>query len=428
MRHNVSLKLATLLAIFISITACEKSNQNGVSKPEKGSNYFVYDGYYFDIKSVVSYDAGDNLLEFWLSSTEDLKTTAEVEAAGDYVVINTHKSYLGTRDRFSGSASDNSSIRFCNQSFKKGDIGNAYIEFTMDQKKITLDFVAENLYTRAAAPTSIMLKGNYSGAYVTEREEAYSNEWGLDRERKQISNAVYTIDEKGWDIISLYSEDGNGMHIQFDPSRINTKVTLPTQNDISDIIITYNNGKNFRLSNGIGFISLNSDSESIKVEINVKTDENRLRAYYSGEYKGVRCKLNRYIYDYEGDSTVEGWHDIVKLMVQNSGSSVKFYFSPTSGYTIGNSNSTHMPILTVPGSIINAGKTYVKDLEGWTLAYDLMQVSKFENEEKPHAGDEDWIEISKDGDNYTINLEITATSTTMPGSSLDIFYTGAASN
>ena len=87
-----------------------------------------------------------------------------------------------------------------------------------------------------------------------------------------------------------------------------------------------------------------------------------------------------------------------------------------------------MPILTVPSSIINAGKTYVKNLESWNLSYDLMQVSKYENEEMPHAGEEDWIEISKDGDTYTINLEITATSAYMMGSSLDIFYKGAASN
>ena len=70
MRHNVSLKLATLFALFISLTACEKPNQEVNTNKEKDSNCFVYDGYSFDIKSVVSYDAGDNLLEFWISSTE----------------------------------------------------------------------------------------------------------------------------------------------------------------------------------------------------------------------------------------------------------------------------------------------------------------------------------------------------------------------
>lgn len=441
MRHNVSLKLATLFALFISLTACEKPNQEENTNKEKYSNCFVYDGYSFDIKSVVSYDAGDNLLEFWISSTEGLATADEIEAAGDYVVLNTHKSYLGKRDRFSGSTSDNSSIRFCNEGFKKGDNGNAYIEVTMDQEIVSLNFVAENLYTRASVPVKI--KGNYSGTYVVDVEEKYSNEWGLERDRIQIADALYSAYETrkydaatdastyevGKYAIALSSADGKTINIQFAANRINTSVTLPTKNDITDIVITYGDGKNFKLNNGIGLFSVKKDENGISVEVDIKTADSRIRAYYTGTCQTDRVKLNRYFYDYEGESVAEGWHSIAKLMVQGSASSsVKFYFSPSSGYNISNSNSTHMPILTVPSSIINAGKTYVKNLESWNLSYDLMQVSKYENEEKPYAGEEDWIEISKDGDTYTINLEITATSAYMMGSSLDIFYKGAASN
>ena len=143
MRNNVSLKLATLFAIFISITACEKTNQNGGTNHEKESNFFIYDGYTFDIKSVVSYDAGDNLLEFWLSSTEGLKTAEEVESAGDYVVLNTHKSYLGDRDRFSAAQSKESYISFCEQTFAYGNSGTAYIEvqFSNDSLFLSNDFL-----------------------------------------------------------------------------------------------------------------------------------------------------------------------------------------------------------------------------------------------------------------------------------------------
>ena len=428
MRHNVSLTVATIVAIIISLTACEKQNQGGNTNNEKTSNFFLYDGYSFDIKSVVSYDTGDNLLEFWLSSTEGLTTTKEIEEAGDFVVLNTHKSYLGNRDRFSGSTSDYSSIRFCNERFTKGDAGNAYIEVAIVEEVITLDFIAENLYTKAAAPTPVKLKGNYSGTYVVEEEEKYSDQWGLDRERHQISEAVYTTYEDGKDIITLSSSEGRTVNLQISPDRLNKKVTLPTNNDISDIIITCD-GKKFNLNNGIGSFSIKKDENGINVEVDIKTSSSRVRVYYSGNYEDKLSKMNRYIYDYEGDSSVEGWHDIAKLMIQGSASSVKFYFSPSTGYNISTSNSTHMPILTVPTALINNGKTYVKDIANWTLSYDLMQVSQFESEEKPHAGEEDWIEISKDADGiYTIELEITATSSYMYGSSLDIFYKGAASN
>lgn len=428
MRNNVSLKFATLFAIFISITACEKANQNGGTNHEKESNFFIYDGYTFDIKSVVSYDAGDNLLEFWLSSTEGLKTAEEVESAGDYVVLNTHKSYLGGRDRFSGASSNNSSIRFCNEKFAKGDVGNAYIEVAIEGDILTLDFIAENLYTKAAAPVPVKLKGTYKGTYSVEDEEKYSNEWGLDRERNKITEAILNNYEKGMSVISLNSADGNGIDIQLDPSRINNKITFPTKKDISDITITYGNDTNFRLTDAIGSISVSSDSENIRVEVDLKTREGRLRAYYNGAHETKLYKKNRYIFDYEGDSSVEGWHDIVKLMVQHSGSQVKFYFSPSTGYSINNSNSTHMPILTVPESIINKGKTFVKDLDGWNINYDTMQASKYENEDKPHAGEEDWIEITENGNIYTVELEISSSSTYMPSSSLDIYYSGTASN
>ena len=428
MRHNVSLTVATIVAIIISLTACEKQNQGGNTNNEKTSNFFLYDGYSFDIRSVVSYEAGNNLMEFWLSSTEGLTTAKEIEEAGDFVVLNTHKSYLGQRDRFTGSSSEYSSIRFCNESFVKGNVGNAYIEVSMTQETLTMDFVAENLYTKAAAPTPVKLKGKYSGTYVVEEEEKFSNQWGLDRERHQISDAVYTTYEDGKDIITLSSSDGRTVNLQISPDRLNKKVTLPTKNDISDIIITCD-GKNFNLNNGIGSFLIKKDEDSIDVEVDIKTSSSRVRVYYSGNYEYKLSKMNRYIYDYEGDSSVEGWHDIAKLMTQGSASSVKFYFSPSTGYSISTSNSTHMPILTVPSSIINAGKTYVKNLESWNLSYDLMQVSKYESEEKPHAGDEDWIEISLDADGiYTIDLKITATSSSMYGSSLDIFYKGAASN
>ena len=428
MRHNVPFKLACLAAVLTVLIGCEQENQSMLpAKQEKESNFFIYDGYSFDIRSAVSYQTGDNLLEFWLSPTEGLTTIKEVESAGDYVVINTHKSYNGTRDRFSGTASDNSSIRFCDMAYKKGDTGSGYIDVNMTDATLTLDFVAEKLYTKSSAAPSVMLTGKYSGSYAVEQELPYSNEWGIGRERTELTDAVLTIREDGTKTdITLYTALGKAVNLQFSPERMNKKIILP-DTKIGDILLLYGNDKVFDLKNASGHILTETGTDGITVEIEVNREDSRLRACYKGTYTTETVKMNRYIYDYEGESSVEGWHDIVKLMVNKSGNFTTFYFSPEAGFSISGANYTHMPILKVPESFINGGRMYVYDLSGWSLNYDLLQAEMYESDEKPHPELNDWIEISRDGDEYEIEMIITCKSSFMPTSSIDIYYKGTAS-
>ena len=113
-------------------------------------------------------------------------------------------------------------------------------------------------------------------------------------------------------------------------------------------------------------------------------------------------------------------------MVEDKGTFIRLFFSPGEGYTISNANSTHMPILTVPTSIINAGKKTFMELEGWEFAYDMMQSWPYENEYKPHPSYSDWIEINRDGMEYEVEFILTSQATGMQTSTIDLYYKGKA--
>ena len=104
-------KKAGIAILGIMLTAgCQKPDPVTPEAPK--TNFFIYDGYTFDINSAVQYDKGDLSVEIWLSPISGLTTSKEIKDGGDYVVFNTHKSLLGDRDRFNSQTSKESYICF----------------------------------------------------------------------------------------------------------------------------------------------------------------------------------------------------------------------------------------------------------------------------------------------------------------------------
>ena len=415
---------ALLTLVSLTFLSCEKPTPE--PEPQDQTNYFTYEGYSFEINSVVKYDKGDNAIEIWLSPESGLTTTSSIESAGDYVVLNTNKDYLNKRDRFNAATSKGSYIRFgSTKEFAYGDNGTAYIEVAVNGDQITLAFMAQKLYTKAEAEVKAAITGEFSGAFVTETERPYENEWGIDRKRAALSKAVYTTYENGSDSeITLFEENGvEAVHMTFKPSAAGTLIYFPS----ADIIeLTYNGGTPLALNNVTGSVKTSIADGSIEVLLDLTDGKQRIRASYSGVYEDDMVKENRYKYDYDGESPYEGRHDIVKLMVENKGGQCKLFFSPSDGYSIGTANSTHMPILTVPSDIINAGRKTFMEINGWEFAYDLMQVWPYDNEYKPHAATTDWIEINQSGDTYEVEFILSSNATGMPSSSIDLYVKAAA--
>ena len=415
---------AILGTMFIS--GCEKPDNGPISESPR-TNYFVYDGYSFDINSAVQYDKGDNSVEVWLSPISGLTTSKEIKAGGDYVVFNTHKSFLGDRDRFNSQTSKESYICFGEQKFAYGDQGTAYIEVTMTSDSLKVNFLAEVLQTKNSPVPAAMLSGSFAGTYTVEKDQPYANDWGFDREHAAIAKAIVTTREDGGNSsIALFEADGSeGIRIELPHSSIGKEYLL-TSSSTPEEIKLYTSKNRFILKGAAGTIKTSVNEDVATVSISLVKDGRTLRAEYSGAYESESIKLNRFIYDYEGESPYEGNHEIVKLMAEEKGGVLKLFFSPSEGYTISNANSTHMPILTLPSSVVNAGKKTFNELSEWEFAYDLMQSWPFVDEYRPHPADTDWIEIGREGNVYEVEFVLTSQGTGSQTSTIDVYYKGEA--
>jgi hypothetical protein len=424
-------RTAAIMAILMAaVCNCQKPDdgQEGTGSTEK-INFFTYEGYSFDINSVVKYDQGDNSVELWLSPKSGATTIAEIESEGDYVVLNTHSSYLGSRDRFSASASKNSYIRFGeSQEFSYGDAGTAYIMAAIEGDQITVEFLTQKLYTKAEE-IKAALQGSYKGSFTTQTEQPYNNEWGINRNRESLKNAIYTTYEDGSNsLISLYSESSSeAFRLCISPSLVGKSITLPYNGSSSNLSLVYSGAIEFNLAKATGTISTSMNNGQMEVNIDIINADKRFRAVYNGAYAEEDVKLNRFIYNNAGTSLFEnGTYEIVKLMVENNGTTCKFFLSPSEGYTISGSNSTHMPILTVPAEIINAGKKSFMELKDWKFEFVEMQVWPYEDEYRPHPSYSDWIEIKKEGNNYQLEFVLSSIATGMAESHIDAHYKGQA--
>ena len=110
-------------------------------------------------------------------------------------------------------------------------------------------------------------------------------------------------------------------------------------------------------------------------------------------------------------------------MVTGGAGSTKFYFSPDEAYTT-YFTYLHMPILSIPSEIINAGKKMFKDIDGWEFAFDTMQVWPYIDDYRPHPAETDWIEINHEGEVYEVEIILTGKATDMPESTIDLYYKG----
>lgn len=425
-----ALSVSVFMTSLFLLAGCTEPDGNTPAAPEEEPTcYFIYDGYHFDINSAVKYEKGDNSVEIWLSPLSGLTTSEAIHDAGDYVVLNTHVTYLGKRDRFEGSTSKNSYMRFTDLEFAYGDKGMAYIEADITDGELTLNFLAEMLHTKESPVPVIMLKGEYKGAFVTETESRYSNEWGFDRERARLSSAVYTTREDGgYSSVSMLDENGNeAVAILLSPENINKSFTFTASDKVDGLRVEYLGGADFGIDDASGSIMTKiTEDGNLEASVDLLKNGKQLRAHYSGAYSEETVKTNRYVYDYEGNSSYEGRHEIIRLMVKPGAEITSFYFSPSADYKIEGSNYTQMPVLTVQSSIINQGKKSFTEITGWEFAFDLMQVWPYADEYKPHPADTDWIEINHEGDTYEIEFVLSSNATGMQGSSIDVYFKGEA--
>jgi hypothetical protein len=166
----------------------------------------------------------------------------------------------------------------------------------------------------------------------------------------------------------------------------------------------------------------------LTISVSLINGDTYLRAEYAGGFTPELIRLNRFTFDYAGESPYEGTHDIVKLMIQDLGDLIKFYFSPSEGYSVNDATSWHMPILVVPKSIINQGPQMFTALSNWSFDFDLMQVEPYENDYKPHPDVNDVIEVSESHGEYEVEMKLWGIATSMDSSYIDLYFKGKPQN
>ena len=427
---------AIMTVLMTSVCNCQKPDDSPEgSEGTSRNNYFTYEGYAFDINSVVKFDQGDNAVELWLSSMVGATTIAEIEAEGDYIILNTHKSFLGKRDRFSDGSSKNSYIRFGEyHEFAYGDAGAAYIQASIEGDELTVEFLAQNLYTKASEIKAV-IQGSYKGKFTNQVEHAYNNEWGIDRNRETLTSAVYTTYESKPDesiknsSLTLYTgESSQAFTLTIAPSMLNKSISLPYAGSSSNLKLTYSGAIDFSLTKATGTLTTSLKDGELQINIDATNNDKRFRAVYKGAYAEDAVKWNRYKYDSKRSSLYEnGDYEIVKLIVEDNGTICRFGLAPGENYTLSNSYPTTMPILTVPSDIVNAGKKLFTELTNWKFEFGDMQVWPFEDEYKHHPAESDWIEVKKEGNNYKVEFILSSIATGMEPSYIDAHYNGPAS-
>ncbi len=413
---------ALALSILSLMTACDEP-QPDVIEDETYTNEITCNGETFAIGSVVRFEQDNNTVQFWISRQEGLTTVDQIEETQGYLIVSTHKSYLGGRDRFS---KNGSFVKYGDLQFATGDEGMGFIEASIAGEELTLDFTIENLHTKASEAA---LKGNYKGGFSSYTEATLNNEWMIGRERQNISGSKLTLREDGGsDRYTLYNTDGTTA-IEF--SLPQSRRGLPTLLTISEtpaagIEITYDNGKTADLSKTYGTITANFNKEEVAVSFDVTVGSERIRAEYQGKFALEVRKANRYIYDsgYPSGSGYDGAFFFEGLKVSEYNSVLTFEFVPYDT----DSRFSDVPELKISDlSLIGKTDIDMRNTPGWHFEFDKINVDAYENEWKPAPIAGSKLTILQTENGYIIDMELATEEPTFKYiSSIDLHYEGPA--
>jgi hypothetical protein len=413
---------ALALSILSLMTAC-KEPQPEVIEEEKYTNEITYNGETFAIGSVVRFEQDNNTVQFWISRQEGLTSVDQIEETDGYLIVSTHKSFLGGRDRFS---KNGSFVKYGDLQFATGDEGMGFIEASITGEELTLDFAIENLHSKA---TDAALQGNYKGGFSSYTEPALNNEWMKGRNRQNISGSKLTVREDGGaDIYALYNTDGTvAIEFSLPQSRrgLPTLLTL-SETPVSGIEITYDNGKTADLSKTYGTITANFNSEEVAVSFDVTVESERIRAEFQGPYALEITKTNRYIYNsgYPSGSGYDGAFFLEKLNVSEYNDVLTFELLPYDT----DSRFSDVPELKISDlSLIGKTDIDMRNTPGWHFEFDKIVVDAYENEWKPAPIAGSKLTIIQTADGYLIDMELATEEPTFKYiSSIDLHYEGPA--
>lgn len=422
----------SMLAGLACLFGCRKTPTPDTIEQDQFTNTFTLDGSEYTIGSVVRFDQDNNTVQFWISQEEGLTTVKSIEEAGDYLLISTHKSYIGSRDRFTKAGTF---VKFGNQRFAYGDEGMGYIETSFSDEEMSIEFAVENLSTKAddaAEELSVALKGDYKGTYATYTEEALDNEWAMNLERFDIAGAhVIFREDGGVDTYTLYDRSGIvAVEFTLPQSRRGLPTLFAMTEDADEAFrIRYNDKYDADMNLAFGSIIALADEDGLKVSFDITDNENRIRAEYEGSYTSSMVKANRYIYS-SGSSYGSGYDGkffLTGLRTEQEFGKIILKFIPEGTDEM----YSDIPELTITDfGLIGQEKIDLRNTPGWYFEFDRIAVECYDNEWKPAPMAGSWLTIMEmeDGDGIIIDMELATEDPTFKYiSTIDLYYEGEIS-
>lgn len=424
--HRLSIASILLPGILFLLTGC-KDPAPATPAEEAVTNGFVYNGNEYSIGSVVRFDQDNNTTQFWISPEEGLVTVDEIEARGGHLILSTHMSYLGARDRFSKAGSF---ARFGNMQYAYGDEGMGYIETSLNGEEITILFAVESMTTRSEDETDAILKGSYKGTYATFSDTPLSNEWSSDRKRGAIASAKIIIREDGKaDTYILNDNTGRSiLEFKLPQYRRGLPTILSTDGkNPEEMSVTFADGSKADMTKVFGSVTANFDEGQTRISFDITSDGTRTRAEYEGPYSTEIIKANRYHYDsgYPYGSGYDGTFLLTDLKTVETPGKIVFKLIPYDT----DERFADIPELTLTDlSLIGKEDIDMRNTPGWHFEFDKISVDCYENEWKPAPSAGSKLTILTTENGYLIDMEMSTEEPTFKYiSTIDLHYEGPAS-
>lgn len=423
LKNHISSFAALALAVASLFSGCKEPAPINPGEEIIVENGFVYDGTKSNIGSVVRFDQDNNTVQFWLSAAEGITDIDEM--GGNSIVLSVHKSYLGTRDRITKAGSF---VKCGDDVFSAGDDGIGYIETSIQGDSIALKFAVEKFTTKSVSPT-LVLSGEYCGRFTTYTDEPYANEWAIDRDRRDISNAEFIMREDGGSDTFILYEGKSSRAIEFTmPQSRRGKTTLfnTGEKPLEGVTAKFSDGKEIDMTKVFGSINANAGEDDMKVSFDLTYEGERIRAEYEGEYKTIVKKANRYIYKsgYPYYTNYDGKYFFSELRIEKGTNTMTFKFIPNGTDEMYSS----VPVLTLTDtSLIGKENIDLRNTPGWSFRFDKIDISRYENEWKPAPSAGSTLSITQNGENYRIELILETIEPTFKYiSTMDLYYEGPA--
>ena len=400
---------AILLAATVALTSAVSCTEDGpADNSEKVLGSFTYEGETYSIRSVVVYKMNE-VYQIWISETAGYTTVDEIEASAGELVLNIPRGKVGQGNVFFEQTGD--FIKYDGMENK----GFCTVECTIDDDSKHISFTFSSQYMKSV---SNAIEGSYSGPYSEYKEKNLEqNQWAYNRSVKSLTKAeCYTMEDGAANRFVLYDNKAAAVEVDITPAKVGTTVTVGTNAENHISRVAFNNGETFKLDGTYGTVTTAISGTELTLSLKLTNSAGKvLRAEYKGEFKSRlgnkrdRCRIFSKNGTNQKGTVYDGEFYISGVTTEPNGTNTIFRFQPGANISaeLVGSESSLVPTLSIPASLINKGNVYLKNTAGWTMTYASgMAFPPRSSSSLFEISDDSYLNVSEKNGEYVIDMEI----------------------